>query len=152
MSPTLLSPFLSLIVARSCRRDPFSSFIGTKQATLKPCTAASSKDSKAKTGNNLLSHPLLAELRTGDSLDVVLTAPSSQEEVPDQYLGRDDGLLRSRNPALNVFRSSFVSNDISAGWVSLESVKHSGFDHWFYFSDFLAHRGSHWNCSPTPCR
>lgn len=80
---------------------------------------------KAKTGNDLLSHPLLAELRTGDSLDGVLTAPSSREQVPglDQYLGRDDRLLRSRNPAVNVLRSSFVTNDISAGWVSLESVR-----------------------------
>jgi hypothetical protein len=68
-----------------------------------------------KTGNDLLSHPLPAESRTGDSLDGVLAAPSSREQVPglDQYLGRDDRLS-------SAFRSFFVSNDVSAGWVSLD--------------------------------
>jgi hypothetical protein len=80
---------------------------------------------KAQTGNDILSHQLLAELRTGDSLDAVLAVPSSREQVPgfDKYLGRDDKLSRSRNPAVNVFRSSFVTNDIRAGWVSLEIVR-----------------------------
>jgi hypothetical protein len=81
-----------------------------------PDATSSQPKYQPKTGNDLLSHPLLADLKTGDSLDGVLAAPSSPEQVPelDRYLGRDDRLS-------SAFRSFFVSNDVSAGWVSLDS-------------------------------
>jgi hypothetical protein len=73
---------------------------------------------KTKTGQDLLNHPLAAEVQRCDSVDAILAKFQGQAEALKQFRPGDQRLMKRISPVVDILFKFSATLGLVANWVS----------------------------------